>query len=244
MERADDRMLADKAARVARVASICRWCILRTSGPRTLTLASALNAIGIEAWTPKRTFKRPKPGKVRDANGKRITVEVDAAILPTFVFAQEVSLPRLQVLANDPASTLPGFSVFRHGGRFPLVSDADVSGLRLAEEEANTLLRELREAETREEADRLRIAALRTEQARMKALRMAEAERRKALRAEARDFVNGQAVVVEDMPALIGVTGIVQNSDGRTAWVKFGGTLTMKIEAWRLSHDSVQVPQS
>jgi hypothetical protein len=223
-----------------RVASICRWCILRTAGTRTLALARALSAVGIEAWTPKRTFKRPKPGKVRDAYGKRVTVEVDAPILPTFVFALEASLPRLQALSNDPASTLPAFSIFRHGGRFPLVSDRDVAGLRAAEEEANEMLRQLREAETRAEADRIRIAALRTEQARTKALRMAEAERRRALRAETRDFVNGQAVVVEDMPALTGMTGIVQNSDGRTAWVKFGGALTMKIEAWRLVPDSVQ----
>ncbi len=228
----------------SQVTTIGRWCILRTSGPRTLAVAASLVAAGVEAWTPKRTFKRVKPGKLRDEHGRRFTVEVDAAILPTFVFAREHHLRTLVALWKDPTSALPPFSVFQYGGRFPLVSDMDVAGLRDAEREAAEALEAQRNAETREEAERIRIAALRTAQARMKAQRMAEAERRKALRAERRDFAQGQSVVVDDTPALTGVTGVVVSSDGRTALVDFGGSLTMKIEAWRLAHDPVQAAQS
>ena len=232
--------MMDMTMTESRMSTIARWCILRTGGPRTIALAHSLTEAGIDAWTPKRTYKRVKPGKVRDDQGRRITVEMDAPILPTFVFAREIHLSLLARLANDPASAHPAFSVFRYGGRYPLVSDAEVIGLQEAEAEALEAIQAQRDAETREEAERIRIAALRTEQARMKARRMAEAERRKALRAERRDFRPGQGVKVDDEPALTGVTGVVVSSDGRTALVDFGGFLTMKIEAWRLAHDLVQ----
>lgn len=216
------------------------WCILRTSGGRTLALAASLNAAGLEAWTPVRTFKRQKQGSRLRLDGRRITVEIDAPILPTFVFARAAHLLDLEAAASDPTNEHPPFSVFHHAGRIPLVADREVAGLQEAERAAAASIREQRYAETREEADRIRIAALKTERARMRALRAAEAEQRNMLRAERRDFAEGERVRVDDAPAMLGMSGVVISSDGRTAMVCFGGLLTMKIEAWQLSRDSVQ----
>ena len=216
------------------------WCILRTSGARTLALAASLNDAGLEAWTPLRTFKRLRSGKSSRIDGKRITVEVDAPILPSFVFARIAHLLDLEHASRDPRSRHPAFSVFHHAGRIPVIADRDVAGLQEAERAAAASIRDQREAETREEADRIRIAALKTERARMRAMKAAEAEQRKMLRAERRNFADGERVMVDDMPALMGMSGAVVSSDGRSAMVCFGGLLTMKIEAWQLSRDSVQ----
>lgn len=216
------------------------WCILRTSGARTLALAASLNAAGLEAWTPLRTFKRERRGKSARTDGRRITVEVDAPILPTFVFARVVHILDLESASKDPRSPHPPFSVFHHTGRIPLIADRDVVGLQEAEHTAAASIRDQRAAETREEADRIRIAALKTERARMRALKAAQAEQRKMLRAERRDFSAGERVHVDETPALMGMSGVVISSDGRSAMVCFGGLLTMKIEAWQLSRDSVQ----
>ncbi len=223
------------------VGGVDRWCILRCSGSKTLSLARSLAAAGFDVWTPVKTFKRPRPSKRLD--GRRHTVEVDAPILPTFIFARATDCTSLFELATKPASQHPAFSMFQHAGRIPLIGDREVGGLRLAERAAAIAIHLQRDAETREEADRIRIAALRTEQARMKAMRMAEAERRKALRAERRDFAAGEHVTIDDMPALTGVTGVVESSDGRNAMVIFGSR-SWKIEAWRLAHDGVMDAQS
>jgi len=222
-------------------AQASRWCILRTSGGQTLPLADYLVKVGIEAWTPRRTFRRTlQAGK----KGER-KVDVPAPILPTFVFARAAHLVALAKLAADETFPHPAFSIFRdvdrHGqGRHPLVGDASVQGLREAEAAATEAQRLQLEADTREEAEAIRVAALRTERERLKAARMAEAERRKALRAERRDFDPGQRVTVEEMPALAGMSGIVKRSKGRSAIVAFGGLLTMEIEAWQLAYDKVQ----
>lgn len=201
------------------------------SGPRTLRVADALAADGFEIWTPRRTYKRVKPGK--HAKGQKLTIEVEAPILPTFVFAREMHLDALVGIANDSTSTLPAFSVFQHGGRHPLVADREVAGLKQAEQDAVVAIQQVRDADTREEAARIRAMALKTEQA-----------RRKALRAQYRDFRAGQEVTVDDMPALTGMTGVVESTDGRSAMVVFGGALSMKIEAWRLVRHAVQGAQS
>ena len=210
-----------------------RWCILRTSGGKTLALAASLTVAGVEAWTPKRTFKRPMPGKRPDQHGRRPMIEIDAPILPTFVFARAVHVDRLMGLAADPASLLPAFSVFTHAGRAPEVGDHAVAGLRQAERDAEEAIQAIRDADTREEKRKLRAEALSTDRA-----------RRKAMRAQRLDFAAGEVVTVADMPALGGMDGVVERSDGRSAVVMFGGLLNMTIEAWRLVRDPVQGCQS
>ena len=145
-----------------------RWCILRTSPSRTLVVADYLTShdVGIEAWTPRRTFKRVKPGRCNLIDGKPPTVEIDAPILPSFVFAPARDADRLLGLASNEDPLRPAFSVFAYGGRIPFVGDRDVAGLRQAEAEALTALQLQRDAETRQERRRLRAAAAKTERER------------------------------------------------------------------------------
>jgi hypothetical protein len=202
-----------------------RWCILRTSGPRTLALARSLAAAGFEAWTPQRTTRRV----LRKGRKGERRVQVDAPILPTFVFARADRLSDLAFAAVDPSGSYPPFSIFRHGGRVPLVGGAEVAGLREEESRAQVAWQAQQDAETREEAQRIRIAALNTERA-----------RRKAMRAERRSFTPGERVDVAEMPALAGMSGVIVRGDGTSALVAFGGSLEMTIEAWRLHPTDVQ----
>ncbi|MBB4154163.1 hypothetical protein GGQ80_002073 [Sphingomonas jinjuensis] len=208
-----------------------RWCILRMSGPRTLAVADSLAAVGVEAWTPRRTEKRPHPSrKAIGPDGRRATVEIDAPILPTYVFIRAVHRDEVLAIAADPASPHPQFSFLRRADNsIPEVRGADVAGLQEEERRAQEIIDKLRECEGREARRRERAALMKTERARQKALRM-----------ERREFSPQQTVTVEGMPALGGMTGIVESSDGRSAVVHFGGSLTMTIEAWRLAPDHVQ----
>ena len=221
-----------------------RWCILRTSGGRTLGLVTWLREVGITAWTPKKTFKRQKPGRCNYIDGKKPTIEIDAPIMPTFVFATADAVAQLLELAADDDPLRPPFSVFTHTGRIPLVGGREIEGLRNAERDDAAALARLREAETREEADRLRIEALRTKRERTKALHVAEAEKRRLLRAERRDFDKGERVLVEEHAAFKGMSGEVLESYGKSAMVFFGGSLTMEIEAWQLARDPLERHQS
>jgi hypothetical protein len=203
------------------------WCILRTSGAKTLPLAESLTKAGFDVWTPKRTFRRA----LRVGRKNERKVEIDAPILPTFVFASAHDLHSLAVAASAEDSPHPSFSIFRYLGRIPLVGHASVVGLRDAERAATEAIQMERDEDVRREARRVRIAMLKTEQA-----------RRKALRSERRNFSEGASVTVAEMPALTGMTGVVLESDGKSALVWFGGLLTMNIEAWRLSAHDVYTP--
>jgi hypothetical protein len=219
------------------------WCILRTSGPRTIALAKSLSDAGIEAWTPKRTLKRPKPGRCELIDGRKPMIEIEAPIVPSFVFARYHHLTELAAIVAGYTNTQPQFSLFRHAGRYPEVADSDVRGLMAAEAEAADVIRQIREAETRQEAERIRVAALKSEQLRNSEMRRLNHERLMALTAERRamraDFSPGTAVDVAEAPAFIGVPGTIVEGGGRTALVSFGGSLLMKIEAWRLSVSDV-----
>ncbi|WP_242183114.1 hypothetical protein [Sphingomonas sp. CARO-RG-8B-R24-01] len=206
--------------------SLSGWCILRTSGGRTLALATSLAAAGYEVWSPVRTIKRPH-GK-RDLKGQRTTVEINLPILPTFVFARAACLPSLAHIAGDPAYQHPPFSIFSHAGRIPIICDASVAGLREEERAAAELIEQLRAAETREEQRRIKSAAMNTKR-----------EREKALRSERHDFAIGSLVSVDDQQSLLGMAGVVEQSNGASAVVAFGGTLIMTIEAWRLKPHAV-----
>lgn len=216
------------------------WCILRTAGPKTLKLVEALNAAGIEAWTPARTVRRQKPGRSTRADGKRPTVDVAVPILPTFVFARARHKAQLRWLSSLRFKAAPDFSIMMHAGRVPEIADRDVAGLRDAEERAEAQARAQREAETREEADRIRIAMIRSESERLRAMRVAEKERVRAMRAQRRDDLGPGTAVRVDSPAFAGMSGVVESSDGRTAWIKFGGSIAFKVEAWQVLTDTVQ----
>ena len=128
----------------------------------------------------------------------------------------------------------PAFSIFRYGGRIPLVGDAEVRGLREEEERTIAVLQAMRDAESYADAEKIRIAAMQTETARRRATKELERAQRLALRSTRRTFKPGAAVEVADMPAMVGVAGVVEASDGIHAWVRFGA-LSWKIEGWRVS---------
>lgn len=201
------------------------WCILSTTGGRTLPLARSLGEAGIEVWTPTRTIRRPAPGQRRRLvlGRRRKMVERDLAILPGFVFARAVHLDDLARIAIDPTSRHPMFIVFQCAGRAPMVSDDSIRGLLAEEEAAAAAIQALRDADTREEARRQRAEQMRTERA-----------RRAALRRERRDFSIGERVEIDEMPSMAGLVGRVTASTGTTATIDFGGAIPMKVEAWRV----------
>jgi hypothetical protein len=98
-----------------------RWCILRTSGGRTLALARSLSDAGLDVWTPVQSLTKRR-GRTRER------VAYDAPIMPTFVFARAQHLADLERIRELPAGTHPGFSIFRYLGRIPLISDLEVAG--------------------------------------------------------------------------------------------------------------------
>ena len=209
-----------------------RWCILRTSGGQTLKLANWLCDAGYEAWTPRRTFKRPKPGKCEMIDGRKPTVEIEAPILPTFVFVRAGHLERLAALSIDPVGRHPSFSIFTRAGHAPEIADREIVGLQQAEAEATALIERLRAVEDREERRRIRAEAATNER-----------ERMKVLRSERRHFNVGEAVTIDGAKAFAGMVGEVESSDGLTATIQmglFGRPFSIKVEAWQLVRHRVQ----
>jgi hypothetical protein len=118
------------------------WCILRTSGSRTLTLRRALADAGFEVWTPtEENVKREGPGRKR--------VPEASAITPSFVFARFDRVRELAALSRAQAQTyqvwdaelrrmvikgIPHFTVFRHNGAYPKVADRALDPLRVIEQ--------------------------------------------------------------------------------------------------------------
>ena len=207
-----------------------RWCILRTSGGQTLPLARSLRAAGFDVWTPERTLRRFMPAKT--ISGKRL-VETQVPILPTFVFASEDRLEELAEAAGDRASAHPAFSIFCHAGRVPLVSHGSVAGLREEEAREAATIAEIRAAESHAEAERIRVAAIKSASARRRAEQAAERQRLSALRAQRCAVALKSKVEVVDVPALVGVTGILEEVEGSYARVRFG-TQSWKIDGWRV----------
>ena len=103
------------------------WLILRTSGGRTLRLAQSLADAGFGVWTPVQTLSKRR-GRTRER------VAYNAPIMPTFVFAQAQHLGELARISALPFSDHPDFSIFRHMGRVPLISDTEVAEARHVEE--------------------------------------------------------------------------------------------------------------
>lgn len=209
---------------------VSRWFILRTSGGQTLALAASLCAAGFDVWTPARTLRRYMPA--RTPSGKRL-IETDVPILPTFVFARETVLEALAAATTQEPSPYPAFSVFRHGGRVPIVADVEIAGLRAEEAREAATIKAMREAESHAEAERIRIAAIKSEAVRRRAERELEQRQRAALRNQGCCVEPGALVEVMDAPALVGVAGVVERIEGPYAHVRFG-TRSWKIEGWRV----------
>lgn len=227
--------MAQRAARHReRLTPVARWIILRTSGGQTLPLMRSLRAADFEVWSPARTIRRVLR---RGRPGER-SVESDVPILPTFLFAREGQLDALARLAGDPANVHPGFSIFRHGGRIPLVGDGDVRGLQEEEMRAAATMQAIRAAESHAAAERIRIAAIRSEAARRRATKALERAKLAGLRAQPVAVGVASAVEVAEMPAMAGVVGVVEAVDGAFARVRFGAC-SWKIEGWRLLPSTV-----
>lgn len=99
------------------------WCVLRTSGPNTLPLARSLGEAGYEVWTPiERQVKRlPR---------KKVEVERESPIMPTYVFASADDLLELVNLSLSPLNNHRAFSVFRYLNKYPLIADSSLEALR------------------------------------------------------------------------------------------------------------------
>lgn len=225
--RGDFENVAEGSATLATVATLPNrlWCILSTSGGRTLPLARSLAAAGLEAWAPVRTIRRPAQGQRRALvlGLRRRMVEVDLAILPGFVFVNADHFDDLAGIAIDDTLAHPPFTLFQMAGRSPLIGDASIAGLQEAEADALAFIQQLRDAESRDAERRARADMMRT-----------EAQRRAALRRQRKDFGEGDAVGVIDMPAMVGKIGKVAKSTGTVVTIDFGGTNPMKVEAWRV----------
>lgn len=104
-----------------------RWCVLRTSGAKTLPLAHSLATAGFGVWTPIEHQSRRRPRS-------RETAPYEAPLLPTFVFARAHHLPDLVRCISLASSQHPPFSIFHYFGRIPLLADADMADLRVVEE--------------------------------------------------------------------------------------------------------------
>jgi hypothetical protein len=112
------------------------WCILRTSGRHTMSLAQSLEEDGYDVWTPIET----KTVRVPRANAKR---KVRLPIMPSYVFAKVVHLvdllqlaampvkPRRGARCMDPAH--PSFTVLHAFGGIPTIKDAHLDELRKLE---------------------------------------------------------------------------------------------------------------
>lgn len=112
------------------------WIILRTSGGNTLRLARTLREDGFEVWSPagQRMIRVPR------FNARR---PVSFPLLPSFVFARSRHMLDLLDLAAMPERPRRGpggrepahaaFSVFHSNDRIPVIAEADLDALRLAE---------------------------------------------------------------------------------------------------------------
>lgn len=104
-----------------------QWCILRTSGTKTMQLADSLVDAGFTAWTPVERRKRRKP------RSKALT-DIRVPVLPTYVFAASQHLVDLLAEADSATTLHPAFSVFKYFDRYPLIADRQLHRIRAIEE--------------------------------------------------------------------------------------------------------------
>ena len=212
-------------------AALQRWCILRTSGRSTLPLAQSLAGAGFDVWTPREVISRRRgPARTR--------IEYEAPLIATFVFARAIAIPALERILMLPSSPHPPFSIFRYYGKIPLLAAHAVDALREEEAERARIWQEVQDEERRA-AEHTR---LREEQAAQSRQMHVEHEQkvalRRALRATAPTYAAGTEVSVPQS-AFAGLTGVVEGRKGRSAIVNFGGSMSMKIDAWLLTEEQV-----
>jgi hypothetical protein len=112
------------------------WCILRTAGRSTMTLAATLAEDGFDVWTPLETIMVDVPR----ANVKRKVVR---PIMKSYIFARAghlvelINLSKMRVRPRrGPGLIQPAhvsFSVLVAFGRIPLVAERDLADLRKLE---------------------------------------------------------------------------------------------------------------
>lgn len=112
---------------VGRKRSADDWCILRTSAGQTLALAKSLAESDIDAWTPLKVARRRLP------RGRKSHREIEAPIMPTFVFVRYDRLDDLRAILALPMTPHPAFSIFRHLGAIPSVLNREIERLRTQE---------------------------------------------------------------------------------------------------------------
>lgn len=178
-----------------------RWCILRTAASSTLPLVEALNEDSFGVWTPVQVVTRRVP---RSKEQKQRTVPM----MPTFLFAPAQQLHALIDIAASPVSPYAGFSIFRYLDRIPLLADASLDPLRLAEHRS----------------------------------RLAEIRSRQKVKQSADAFDEGETVKVPS-GAFAGMSGIVEESNGKCTLVCFAGRISVKIDTFLLRDDEANSPK-
>lgn len=109
------------------VSALAGWCVLRTSAPRTLSVAASLAEAGFDVWTPRLIIKRRRPRS-------KATIEIAAPIMPTFVFVRAHQMAELRAVLTLPINPHPPFSIFHHAGRIPVLGDGQMLSLRAEED--------------------------------------------------------------------------------------------------------------
>ncbi|MBB3347333.1 hypothetical protein [Sphingomonas sp. BK069] len=144
---------------------------------------------------------------------RKATIERTAPIMPTFVFVPADRLPDLIAILARPSNPHPQFSIFPNACRTgpARIGAGQMASLRQVEEQAA-------EAYRREK----------------------ERQRNKALRASAQAIPLGTQVRVPQT-AFAGLMGVVEGHEGRNMRVNMGGGFIVKIEAWLLKADQVEM---
>uniref|UniRef100_UPI0035CB9932 hypothetical protein n=1 Tax=uncultured Sphingomonas sp. TaxID=158754 RepID=UPI0035CB9932 len=106
-----------------------RWCILRTSGGKTLPLVRSLADADLDAWTPIERVRRRVPRA-------KMTEHFVTAFAPTYVFVRERHLPELQRMEGAIGGVHPRFSIFRYYGNTVFVPHAALHPLRRREQDS------------------------------------------------------------------------------------------------------------
>jgi transcription antitermination factor NusG len=106
-----------------------RWCVLRTSGPSTMRLATSLQDAGMEAWTPTEHIRRRMP------RGKSTEHRI-APMAPTYVFVRADLLGELQRIERAEITPHPRFSIFRYCGDTVFVQHALLHPMRVRQQDS------------------------------------------------------------------------------------------------------------
>lgn len=105
------------------------WCILRMSGPGTLSLVASLQGAGMDVWTPTEHIKRRVPRT-------KSTEHRIVPLAPTYAFARRAHLDDLQRIERMDVSPHPRFSIFRYYGETVFVRHAATAPLRALQQDS------------------------------------------------------------------------------------------------------------